>query len=90
LYVAGGRASLVGVERYDVATNKWTAVGNMLEERKWFAAVVINKPVVFVEDDFFELLINKALRLELPSPSRGTSKFSSPHNSPRRTFRPNP
>jgi hypothetical protein len=41
LFVAGGFAYKSSVERYDAATNTWTAVADMLEGRYDFDAVTI-------------------------------------------------
>jgi hypothetical protein len=59
LYVAGGCDSS-GVERYDVATNTWNAVANMLEERYACAAVTIASTGPAKEQDLFDSLIAKA------------------------------
>jgi hypothetical protein len=56
----------MGLERYNVANNIWTAVGSMLEGRKWFAAVVLDKPAEGAVEvlDFFDSLIATALQRE--------------------------
>jgi hypothetical protein len=42
LYAAGGGSvASANVERYDVATNTWTVVADMLEGRHFFSAVCI-------------------------------------------------
>jgi hypothetical protein len=63
LYVAGGDgASSTLVERYDVATDKWTAVAGMLEGRADFCAVTIGSGDTAEEQDLFDSLIAKAAR----------------------------
>jgi hypothetical protein len=56
LYSAGGLA----VERYDVASNTWVFVPNMLEVRRYFGAVAIGSAGPAEEQDLFESLIVKA------------------------------
>jgi N-acetylneuraminic acid mutarotase len=63
LYVAGGlhvRQTSKTVERYDVASNTWTAVADMLEERKYFGAVTIGSTELAEEQNLFDSLITKA------------------------------
>jgi hypothetical protein len=62
LYVAGGTLmdSKVSVEHYDVATNTWTAVADMLESRSAFGAVTIGFVGPVEEQDLFNTLIAKA------------------------------
>jgi hypothetical protein len=63
-FVLGGclyAGSSRGVERYDAATNTWTAVANMPEERSDFRAVVIGSAGLAEEQDLFDSLIAKAV-----------------------------
>jgi hypothetical protein len=57
LYAAGGSQS---VERYDTASNTWTAVANMLDGRLLFGAVTIGSSGPAEEQDLFDSLIAKA------------------------------
>jgi hypothetical protein len=61
-FVLGGFLYVVGspgdVERYDVTTNTWVAVADMLESR--FAAVNIGAAGPAEEQDLFDSLIAKA------------------------------
>jgi N-acetylneuraminic acid mutarotase len=41
LYTAGGERAPSSVERYDMASNTWTTVADMLEGRQYFAAVTV-------------------------------------------------
>jgi hypothetical protein len=63
VYAAGG-VGLNGfsVERYDAATNSWTAAESMLEGRESFRAVTIGSAGPAKEQDLFDSLINKASR----------------------------
>jgi uncharacterized repeat protein (TIGR03803 family) len=63
LYAAGGGGPSTSgsVERYDVATNTWTVVENMLEKRTNFQAVCIESTGPTAEQDPFDSLIAKAL-----------------------------
>jgi hypothetical protein len=66
LYAAGGgdiddEHSHSGVERYDVASNTWTAVANMLGARSHFGVSTTSKGQV-EEQDLFDSLIAKAVR----------------------------
>jgi N-acetylneuraminic acid mutarotase len=62
LYVAGGgSAPSASMERYDVATNSWTVVADMLEGRNHFCAVCIESASPTEEQDLFDSLITKAL-----------------------------
>jgi hypothetical protein len=66
LYVAGGvRNSSLSVERYDVATETWTAVANMLEGRIDLCAVTIGSAESAEGQDLFDSLIVKAARLPM-------------------------
>jgi hypothetical protein len=62
LYVVDGENFLTSVERYDVATDTWTAVANMLEGRLNFGAVTIGSAEPAEEQDLFDSLIAKAAR----------------------------
>jgi hypothetical protein len=53
-------ASETSVERYDVASDTWTAVANMLESRHTFCAVTIASVGPVEEQDLFDSLISKA------------------------------
>jgi hypothetical protein len=65
LYAAGGReqaAKQACVERYDVASNTWAAVADMLQGRTYFraVAVTIGSAGSAEEQDLFDSLIAKA------------------------------
>jgi N-acetylneuraminic acid mutarotase len=61
LYAAGGETSGgSNVERYDVASDTWTEVVDMLESRDNFCAVTIGSAGPAVEQDLFDALIAKA------------------------------
>jgi hypothetical protein len=61
LHVAGGNgASSTVVERYDVVTDTWTAVADMLEGRLNFCAVTIGSADPAEVQDLFDSLIDKA------------------------------
>jgi hypothetical protein len=63
LYVAGGQSnSSTVVERYDVASDTWTTVADMLEDRAAFCAVTIGSGDTAEEQDLFDSLIDKAAR----------------------------
>jgi hypothetical protein len=63
LYVAGGDStSSSSVKRYDVATDTWTAVANMLEDRLYSCAVTIGSADPAEEQGLFDSLIAKATR----------------------------
>jgi hypothetical protein len=63
LYIAGGGPTASSrVERYDVATDTWTAVTNMLEGRHSFCAVTVGFAGPAEEQDLFDSLIDKASR----------------------------
>jgi hypothetical protein len=55
--VGGGR-----VERYDVASDTWIVVADMLEGRSWCQAVTIASAGPVEDQDFFDSLIEKASR----------------------------
>jgi kelch-like protein 21 len=61
LYAAGGifGDSSLSVERYDVASNIWTAVADMHERRVHFAVITIGSAGRAEEQDLFDLLIAK-------------------------------
>jgi N-acetylneuraminic acid mutarotase len=65
LYAAGGgnEVTSASVERYDIATNTWTAVADMLEGRHFFHAVCIESegPTAYEDQDLLDSLIAKAL-----------------------------
>jgi hypothetical protein len=65
LYAAGGDiGSILGttasVERYNVATDTWTAVANMLEGRCAFCSVTIGSAGPAEEENLFDKLIAAA------------------------------
>jgi predicted kinase len=62
LYVAGGDSDSSSVERYDVATDAWTAVANMLKGRVNSGAVTIWSADSAEDRDLFDSLIGKAAR----------------------------
>jgi hypothetical protein len=64
LCVAGGRVlgQASSVERYDVASNTWKSVADMLNERSHFGAVTIGSTGPAEEQDIFDVLIVKASR----------------------------
>jgi N-acetylneuraminic acid mutarotase len=60
LYAAGGHSSdRASVERYDVASNSWTAVADMLQVRYACGAVTIASEGPAEEQDLFDSLIEK-------------------------------
>jgi hypothetical protein len=65
LIVLGGILHMVGVgrvERYDVASDTWIVVADMLEERSWCEAVTIASAGRAEDQDLFDSLIDKASR----------------------------
>jgi hypothetical protein len=61
LYAAGGiEDEGASAERYDVASDTWTAVANMLESRDGFCTIMIGSAGPAVEQDLFDSLIAKA------------------------------
>jgi hypothetical protein len=56
MYGAGGEGQSLSVERYNVSTDTWTAMVDMLEGRDCFATVTIG----YEEQDLFDTLIAKA------------------------------
>jgi hypothetical protein len=60
LYAAGGSSHLTNLERYDGASNTWSAVANMLEGRHFSCAVTIRSVGPAEEQDLFDSLIAKA------------------------------
>jgi hypothetical protein len=61
LYAAGGGVAGASTERYDVVTNTWTVVADMLKGRSFISAVCIESEDPATEQDLFESLIAKAL-----------------------------
>jgi hypothetical protein len=59
LYAAGGVSNMASVERYDEASDTWSAVANMLHGRRFFGAVVITNPSEDV--NLFDSLISESL-----------------------------
>ena len=56
LYVAGGAAeNKSSVQRYDVATDTWTAVADMLKGRWFFGAITVGSVGSAEEQDLFGL-----------------------------------
>jgi cobyric acid synthase len=62
LYAAGGADEMSTVERYDVASDTWTTVADMLEGRSRYRAVTIGSAGSPEELDLFDSLIAKASR----------------------------
>jgi hypothetical protein len=64
LYVAGSRklSQASSVERYDVVTNTWTTMTDMLEARCYCSAVTIRLARPAEEHDLFDSLIAKATK----------------------------
>jgi hypothetical protein len=60
LYAAGGAGSIPSVECYDMSSNTWQAVSDMLEGRRLFGAVTIGSVDSAEEQDLFDSLIAKA------------------------------
>jgi hypothetical protein len=60
LYAAGGFGCGSSVECYDVASNTWKAVADMLERRYAYGAVSIRSAGPVEEQDLFDSLIAKA------------------------------
>ena len=62
VYAVGGyrSTSSSNVERYDVATDTWTAVAQMLEGREMCSAITIGSAGPPEEQDLFDSLIAKA------------------------------
>jgi hypothetical protein len=56
---------LSGVERYDVASNTWRLMANMLEGRRFFGAVNTGSACPAEEQDLFDSLIAKATKRTL-------------------------
>jgi N-acetylneuraminic acid mutarotase len=65
VFAAGGQGDESSVERYDVASDSWTAVANMLHRREEFAAVTIGSAGLAEKQDLFDALIAKASRQSL-------------------------
>jgi hypothetical protein len=62
LYTAGGQGQPDSVERYDVVSNTWRCVVDMLEGRKFFGVVTIGSAGPAGEQNLFDSLIVKACR----------------------------
>jgi hypothetical protein len=62
LYAAGGDVHASGVERYDVSTDTWSMLADMLEPRRSLSAVTIYIAGPTTEQDLFDSLIVKASR----------------------------
>jgi hypothetical protein len=62
LYVAGGIRNGHSVERYDVATDSWTVMADMLEGRSFFRAATIQPPVPAEKQDLFDALMTQVTR----------------------------
>jgi hypothetical protein len=62
LYFAGGNDAISSVERYNLASDTWTAVANMLEGRDYFNAVTMGSAGPVEEQSLFDTLITKASR----------------------------
>jgi hypothetical protein len=60
LYAAGGIDATSSVERYDVVSDTWTVVADMLEGRNFLAAVTVASAGTAEEQDLFDALIAKA------------------------------
>jgi kelch-like protein 17 (actinfilin)/kelch-like protein 20 len=60
LYAAGGAGDASNVERYDVSTDTWTMVADMLQPRRSFSAVTTYVEGPAIEQDLFDSLITKA------------------------------
>jgi hypothetical protein len=60
LCAGGGSGNMSAVERYDVTTDTWTTIADMLEERSYFGAVTIGTVGPIEEQDLFDALIVKA------------------------------
>jgi actin-binding protein IPP len=62
LYAAGGRTqtSISSVERYNVASDTWTATSDLIEARSSSCAVAIGSSSPAEEQDLFDLLIAEA------------------------------
>jgi N-acetylneuraminic acid mutarotase len=60
LFVAGGVGNRGSVERYDVATDTWTDMADMLEGRKFFGAATIQPAGPADGQSLFDALITQA------------------------------
>jgi hypothetical protein len=60
VHAVGGHPNVSSVERYDVGTDKWTAVVDMLEGRRVYGAVTIPVAGPVKEQNLFDALIAKA------------------------------
>jgi N-acetylneuraminic acid mutarotase len=61
LYVAGGIGNSSSVERYDVASDTWTAMADMFNGREVLCAVTIGSVEAAEDQDLFDSLIAKAV-----------------------------
>jgi hypothetical protein len=59
LYAVGGPGQLSNVERYNVTSNTWRTVANMLEVRSYSRAMTIGSAGPAEEQDLFDALIIK-------------------------------
>jgi hypothetical protein len=62
LHAAGGQPASSSVERYDAGTNTWTAVADMLEDRRLSSAVTIPAAGLAEGQNLFDALIANANR----------------------------
>jgi hypothetical protein len=62
MYTAGGEGQSLSVARYNVATDTWTAMVDMLEGRRFFGSVTIGSSGPTEEQDLFNALITKVIR----------------------------
>jgi hypothetical protein len=60
LYAAGGSSTPLSVERYDMGSNTWTAVADMLGGRSSIGSVTIGSTSPVEEQNLFDSLIAKA------------------------------
>jgi hypothetical protein len=60
LYATGGAEEPSSVQRYDLASDTWNAVVDMLEGRRFFSAVTIGSSGPAEEQDLFDSLIARA------------------------------
>jgi hypothetical protein len=62
LHIAEGGGSNGSVERYDIATDTWTVMADMLEGRAFFGAVTIQPAGPAEEQDLLDALVTQATR----------------------------
>jgi hypothetical protein len=62
LYAVGGLHAMSSAERYDVTSDSWTAVADMLDGRYCFGAVTIGSAAPPEEQNLFDFLIAKTSR----------------------------